>query len=88
MKTYSVTIAEGKKGFSHLVKEASEKKEGIVVTKRGEPVAVLLSYAEYQKIKRQKAYEKILNSRKVFSKVKISATEVYKESRKQLEERY
>jgi len=83
-----VTIAEGKKGFSHLVKEAVEKEEGIVVTKRGEPVAVLLSYTEYRKIKRQKAYEKILNARKVFSKVKISVKEIYKESRKHLEERY
>lgn len=87
MKTYSVTIAEGKKGFCHLVREAGEKKEGIVVTKRGEPVAVLLSYTEYKKIKRQRAYEKILKARKVFSKVKISAKEAYKESRRQLEER-
>jgi prevent-host-death family protein len=87
MKSLSVTIAEGKKGFSHLVKEASEKKEEIVVTKRGEPVAVLLSYSEYKKIKRQKAFEKILKARRIFSKTKISAKEAYEESRRQLEKR-
>ncbi len=39
--TISVSIAEGKKSFSRLIQDAVEKNEDIVVTKRGEPVAVI-----------------------------------------------
>jgi len=33
MKSTSVSVAEGKKGFSRLIRDALEKKEEIVVTK-------------------------------------------------------
>ena len=48
MKTTTVTIAEGKRDFSRLIKEAAEKNEDIVVTKRGKPMAVIVSYDEYR----------------------------------------
>jgi len=49
----SVSVAEGKKGLSRLIRNALEKKEEIVVTKRGKPVAVIIPYAEYQHSKRR-----------------------------------
>jgi prevent-host-death family protein len=87
MKSTSVSVAEGKKGFSRLINDALEKKEEIVVTKRGKPVAVIIPYAEYQHSKRIEGYKKIMEARRVFLKTNISSEEIYKESRRQLEGR-
>lgn len=86
--TISVSIAEGKKSFSRLIQDAVEKNEDIVVTKRGEPVAVIVPYGEYLHSRKAEAYKKILESRKVFLKAGVKAEDVYRESKKQLEERH
>ncbi|HSB06579.1 MAG TPA: type II toxin-antitoxin system Phd/YefM family antitoxin [Thermodesulfobacteriota bacterium] len=87
MRSSTVSVAEGKKGFSRLIQDAMKKKEEIVVTKRGKPVAVILSYEEYQHSKRAEGYRKILSIREDFRKAGLSADNIYKESRKQLEKR-
>lgn len=87
MKSTSVSVAEGKKGFSRLIKDALEKKEEIVVTKRGKPVAVILPYEEYQHSKRVNGYKKIMEAREIFLKANISADEIFKESKRELERR-
>jgi prevent-host-death family protein len=87
MKGTSVSVAEGKKGFSRLINDALEKKVEIIVTKRGKPVAVILPYEEYQHSKRVEGYKKIIETREVFLKANISADKIFKESKKQLERR-
>jgi len=87
MKTTTVSIAEGKKSFSHLMKDAFEKKKEIVVTKRGSPVAAIISYEKYQHSKRVEGYRKIMQARKVFLRKSILADKVFEESRKELEKR-
>lgn len=87
MKTIFVTIAEGKRAFSRLIKQAVEKSENIVVTKRGKPMAVIVPYEEYQLSKKVKAHQKILESRTAFAKIGVSAAEVYSESKEELETR-
>ncbi len=85
MKTFAVTVAEGKRDFSRLIKEAAEKNGDTVVTKRGKPVAVIVPYEEYQHTKKVGAYQKILESRAAFVKAGVSAAEVYRKSRQELE---
>jgi len=87
MKSTSVSVAEGKKRFSRLIRDALEKKEEIVVTKRGKPVAVILSYEEYQHSKRIEGYKKIMEAREVFLKANILSDEIFKESKRHLERR-
>ena len=87
MERTIVTVAEGKKSFSRLIRNAFEKKEEVVVTKRGEPVVVIVAYEEYQHSKRVESYRKIMEAREVFLKAGISADEIYKESKGQLEEK-
>jgi prevent-host-death family protein len=87
MKSISVSVAEGKKGFSRLIRNALEKKGEIVVTKRGKPVAVILPYEEYQHSKRIEGYKKIMEVRETFHKTNIGADEIFKESKRQLERR-
>jgi prevent-host-death family protein len=85
MKTTTVTVAEGKRDFSRIIKEAAERKEGVVVTKRGKPLAVIVPYGEYQHSKKLEAQQKILESRAAFVRAGVSAAEVYRESREELE---
>ncbi|MFH0814108.1 MAG: type II toxin-antitoxin system Phd/YefM family antitoxin [Pseudomonadota bacterium] len=87
MKTTTVSIAEGKKGFSRLIHDSQKKKEEIIVTRRGKPVAVIVPYEEYQQSKRKEGYQKIMESREIFLKAGVVADEVFKESRKLLEKR-
>ena len=87
MKRTIVSVAEGKKSFSRLINNAFEKKEEVIVTKRGEPVVVIVAYEEYQHSKRVESYRKIMEAREVFLKAGISADEIYKESKRQLEEK-
>ena len=87
MKRNIVSVAEGKKGFSRLIQDTLEKKEEIVITKRGKPVAVIIPYEEYRQSKRIEGYGKISKAREIFLESGISAEEVFKESRSQLEKK-
>jgi prevent-host-death family protein len=81
------TISEGKKLFTKLISQVSERDSEIVVTKRQLPVAVIISYQHYQKLCRDEAYQTIMSARKLFSKSKLSAEKAYKENRKILTKR-
>jgi prevent-host-death family protein len=83
----TISIAEGKKRFSSLVSDALEEKKEFVITKRGKPVAVIVPYDEYKQAKRLEGYKKILDVREAFAKSGVSADEVFKESREQLEKK-
>jgi prevent-host-death family protein len=87
MKSNIVSVAEGKKGFSRLIQDTLEKKGETVVTKRGKPVAVIVPYEEYQQSKRIEGYRKIARAREALLETGISADEVFKESRSQLEKK-
>jgi len=87
MKITTVSVAEGKKGFSRLIQTAIKNKEKFIVTKRGKPAVVIVSYEEYQHSKKAEGYRKIMEARDAFLKTGISAKEIYKETRKQLEKR-
>ena len=87
MKSSTISIAEGKKRFSRLIQDAIEGKEEIVVTKRGKPVAVIAPYEQYQQSKRVEGFRKIMKARETFSKTGLRADEIFKASRKELEER-
>jgi prevent-host-death family protein len=87
MKASTVSIAEGKKGFSRLIENTQKKKEEIIVTRRGKPVAVIVPYEEYQRSKRVDGYRKIMEARESFLKTGLSADEVFKETKRQLEKR-
>jgi len=82
-----VNIVQGKRDFSRLIQLSNESDGEIIVTRRGIPVAVLISYDHYQRLKRLEGYRRILQTRKRFTAEGIRANEVYKESRRLLEDR-
>jgi len=87
MKEITVSIAEGKKNLSRLVNNAFTKKEETVLANRGKPVAVIIPYDKYKQTKRVEGYQKIMEAREAFLKAGVSADEVFKESKKQLEKK-
>lgn len=87
MKSTTVSIAEGKKGFSRIIEDARKSKEEIVVTRRGKPVAVIMPYERYLHAKTSEAYRKIMEARQALAKTQLTAASVHRESRKQLEEK-
>ncbi len=87
MKGTIVSIAEGKKGFSRLIQGALEKNERVIITKRRKPVAVIIPYSEYERSKKFEGYKQIMEAREAFLKTRVKAKYVYKESKKQLEDR-
>jgi len=72
-------LLRGKKGFSRLIQDASKNKGEIIVRRRGKE--------EYQHSKEAEGYRKIMEARDAFLKTRILASEIYKESRKQIEKR-
>jgi prevent-host-death family protein len=50
----SVSIAEAKSSFSEYISRVAYAGESILITKRGKPVAGLVSYKELEKIKKIK----------------------------------
>ena len=87
MNSTTVSIAEGKKGFSRLIHDTVEKRENTIVTRRGKPVAVIIPYDEYKRNARMEGYQNIMEAREAFSKAGVIADDVYRESRTQLEEK-
>ncbi len=68
MNSTTVSIAEGKKGFSRLIHDTVEKRENTIVTRRGKPVAVIVPYDEYERNVRMEGYSKHHESQGSFFK--------------------
>ena len=71
MKEITVSITEGRKGFSRLVRGVLNNKKKIIITKRRKPAAVIIPYDEYQRSMRLEGYNKIMEARKAFLKARI-----------------
>jgi prevent-host-death family protein len=80
-----ISIAEARKDFSALLKRARE--EPVIITRRGEPEAVILPFDEYARLQRLKAYSTMVRLSQEMKGIDIRATELDEASRRELEER-
>ncbi|MBO9361880.1 MAG: type II toxin-antitoxin system Phd/YefM family antitoxin [Thermoflexus sp.] len=80
-----ISIAEARKDFCALLKRARE--ELVIITRRGEPEAVILPFDEYARLQRLKAYSTMVRLSHELKGIGIRATELYEASRRELEER-
>ncbi len=87
MNTVNYSIAEGKKNFSKIIKTSEEKKQEIIITRRGNPVAIIIPYQEYKKNKKREALKVIQEARAIYHKSEVTAKEIYEASRRILEEK-
>lgn len=82
-----VSVAEAKREFTKLLREAEEKGQGIIVTRRGVPFMVILRYENYERLEQLRGYFEALRLSKKFADLGIHVDELVRESRKELEER-
>ena len=80
-----VSIAKAKSDFSRMLKRA--QKEPVIITRRGKPDAVILPCAEYERLRRLGAYLSMVRLSRELEETGVMATELYKASRRELEER-
>ena len=85
MNALNVSIAEGKKNFAKIIRASEEKHQKIIVSRRGNPVAVILPYEEHMKNRKREALIKIEEARAVYHRSEMRAEEVYEISRKELQ---
>ncbi len=85
MDTLNVSIAEGRRNFSKIIRASEKKKQKIIVSRRGNPVAIILPYDEYNKSRKKEALKRIEEARAIYHESGINAEEVYEISRKELE---
>jgi prevent-host-death family protein len=80
-----VSVAEAKSSLSELLKRA--RQGPVIVTRRGEPDAVILPFAEYERLRRLWAYSSMVRLARELDETGVTATELYEDSRRELEER-
>ncbi len=80
-----VSVAEAHNCLSQLLKQA--RRGPVTITRRGEPVAVLMSSDEYERLKGVHAYLEMLRLSQLLRDRGVTASELFQASRKELEER-
>ncbi len=85
MDTLNVSITEGKKDFTKIIRASEVKKQKIIVSRRGNPVAIIIPYDEYEITRKAEALRKIKETRAIYRQSQTKADEVYGISRKELE---
>lgn len=78
-------IATAKKEFSKILRET--QKGPVILTRRGRPDIVMLSYADYERLRRLQAYQQLLKIAEEMRGKGIRVSELHEESRHDLEER-
>ncbi len=85
MKDIEVSVAKGKKEFTKIIRDSSQSEGNVIITKRGKPAAVIMSFENYQKMNRMARFAELIELKKRFSKSGVSAKDVYEESKRMLE---
>ncbi len=81
----NIPIAEAHNKLSALLKKV--QKSPIVLTRRGKPVGVLLSPEEYDRLRQFEAYSQVVKLSRSLRESGVSAAELYRTSRDELEGR-
>lgn len=80
-----VSVAEAHDSLSDLLKRVRD--HPVTITRRGKPVAVLVSCEEYERLSRYQAYQEVVRLSQALRDCGVTADELYQASRKDLEDR-
>ncbi|MBI5829241.1 MAG: type II toxin-antitoxin system Phd/YefM family antitoxin [Chloroflexi bacterium] len=78
-------VTSAKKEFSKILRET--QKGPVILTRRGQPDIVLLTYADYQQLRRFQAYQRMINLADTMQGKGLRVSKLHEESRRELEER-
>lgn len=87
MNTKKVAVAEGKKSFTQLLKEAEKERTVILIFRRGRFAGAILPPDEYERLERLEAYFEALQLSKQLARLPVSAAELARQARQELEDR-
>jgi len=87
MKDIEISIAQGKRDFTKILRNSLESGENIILTKRGKPTAVIIPFEDYRKMKKMMQFTELVDLRAKFAKSGLSASIIYEKSRRMLEKR-
>lgn len=84
-----VSVAEGKKGFTQLLREARDKQVPILIfnERLDELAGAILSPEEYERYERLRAYFEALRLSEKFAHFKLNLPQLVRLSREELSER-
>ena len=80
-----IPIAKAHNRLSALLKQV--QKTPITLTRRGKPVGVLLSPEEYERLRQFEAYSQVVQLSHALRESGVSAAELYRASRRELEDK-
>jgi len=81
-----ISIAEAHNRLSHWLKQV-EKGRTVRITKRGKPVGVIIDPAEYEQLRRVQAYLEMVSLSHTLRETGVTASELYRLGRAELEQR-
>lgn len=80
-----MSVSDAKRDFTNVVKTVQEG-EATIITKRGKPVGAMMDFQEFQKLRKLAAYNSLLQLSEDLSDCGTTATDLYQQSRRELEE--
>jgi prevent-host-death family protein len=81
----NIPVAEAHNRLSSLLKKV--QKSPILLTRRGKAVGVLISPEEYERLRKFSAYNSVLRLSQTLRESGVSASELYRSARDELESR-
>jgi prevent-host-death family protein len=81
-----ISIAEAHNRLSHWLKQV-EKGVTVRITRRGKPVGVIIDPEEYDRLRQVQAYLDVVSLSKTLRDSDITASELYRAGRDELEQR-
>ena len=80
-----ISIAEAHNRLSHWLKQV-EKGQPIRITNRGRPVGVIIDPEEYEQLRQVQAYLEMISLARALSESDLTASELYRAGREDLEQ--
>lgn len=81
-----VSVSEAKKNLPALLSQAGQG-EPTLITRRGKPVGALIDSREYDSMRKLRAHGRMLRLAQELETCGVTATELHRESRRELSER-
>jgi len=81
----NISVAEAHNRLSHWLKQV--RKSPIVITRRGRAIGVIVDPEEYESLRQVKAYLQMMSLSETLREGNVSAAELYRASRDELEQR-
>lgn len=86
MNTRKVSVAEGKKSFTQLLRQVEEERTTVLIFRRDQFAGAILPPEEYERLERLQAYFEALQLSKQLAHLEVTAAELAREARQELEE--